>query len=112
MRTDDYFDADMAWLDLDSNLDISIGPAQNHDDQLAGQKTFYKANVLIVDRAAARLDAVQGGRALRTEANLPVPAAYRPDQTGTMTPIELVDDILAHRPEARGNGAGRLQYLP
>ncbi|MCB0146881.1 MAG: hypothetical protein KDE01_04455, partial [Caldilineaceae bacterium] len=58
MRTDDYFDADMAWLDLDSNLDISIGPHETYDDQLAGQKTFYKANVLIVDRAAsARLDA-------------------------------------------------------
>ena len=94
MRTDDYFDADMAWLDLDSNLDISIGPHETYDDQLAGQKTFYKANVLIVDRAAsARLDAFKAAVPFE-QANLPVPAAYRPDQTGTMTPIELVDDIL------------------
>ena len=84
----------MAWLDLDSNLDISIGPHETYDDQLAGQKTFYKANVLIVDRAAsAQLDAFKAAVPFE-QANLPVPAAYRPDQTGTMTPIELVDDIL------------------
>jgi len=28
------------------------------------------------------------------QANLPVPAAYRPDQAGTMTPLELAADIL------------------
>ena len=94
LRTDDYFDAAMAWLDLDSNLDISIGPHETYDDQLAGQKTFYKANVLIVDReASARLDAFKAAVPFE-QANLPVPAAYRPDQTGTMTPIELADDIL------------------
>ena len=94
LRTDDYFAADMAWLDLDSNLDISIGPHETYDDQLAGQKTFYKANVLVVDRAAsAQLDAFKAAVPFE-QANLPVPAAYRPDQTGTMTPIELVDDIL------------------
>jgi putative hemolysin len=94
LRTDDYFDADMAWLDLDSNLDISIGPHETYDDQLAGQKSFYKANVLIVDRdASARLDAFKAAVPFE-QANLPVPAAYRPDQTGTMTPIELADDIL------------------
>ena len=94
LRTDDYFDADMAWLDLDANLDISIGPHETYDDQLTGQKTFYKANVLVVDRAAgARLDAFKAAVPAE-QANLPVPAAYRPDQAGTMTPLELADDVL------------------
>jgi hypothetical protein len=83
----------MAWLDLDSNLDISIGPHEVYDDQLTGQKAFYKANVLIVDRPAAEqlsslMDAVPA-----LQANLPVPAEYRPDQTGTMTPLEIADDV-------------------
>ena len=49
LRTDQYFDANMAWLDLDANLDISMGPHETYDDQLSGQKAFYKANVLVVD---------------------------------------------------------------
>jgi len=93
LRTDEYFDANMAWLDLDSNLDISIGPHEVYDDQLTGQKAFYKANVLIVDRPASEqlsslMDAVPA-----LQANLPVPAEYRPDQTGTMTPLEIADDV-------------------
>lgn len=93
LRTDEYFDADMAWLDLDSNLDVSIGPQETYDDQLAGQKAFYKANVLIVDRPAAAKLAALMAAVPALQARLPVPAEYRPDQTGTMTPLELADDV-------------------
>jgi dipeptidase D len=93
LRTDEYFDADMAWLDLDANLDVSIGPHETYDDQLTGQKAFYKANVLVLDRAAAqKLNALMA--AVPTlQSRLPVPAEFRPDQTGTMTPLELADDV-------------------
>ena len=93
LRTDDYFDADMAWLDVDANLDVSIGPEEVYDDQLTGQKTFYKTNVLVVDKeAGAQLDKFKAA-VPDLQANLPVPEAYRPDQTGTLTPIELADDV-------------------
>jgi putative hemolysin len=109
LRTDDYFDADMAWLDLDSNLDISIGPIETYDDQLAGQKTFYKTNVLVVDQAAgARFGCVQGRRA-RT--------ASQPADPGRLSPRPGRHDDAhrsgrrhpAHRPGARGDGGSRLQ---
>ncbi|MFN8466427.1 MAG: hypothetical protein U0X20_12790 [Caldilineaceae bacterium] len=93
LRTDEYFDANMAWLDLNANLDISMGPHETYDDQLTGQKAFYKANVLVVDpEAGARLDNFKAA-VPDLQANLPVPPEYRPDQTGTMTPLELADDV-------------------
>jgi hypothetical protein len=105
LRTDEYFDADMAWLDLDANLDVSIGPKETYDDQLTGQKTFYKINVLLVDKSAAgTLDKFKAA-VPDLQKNLPVPAEYRPDQTGTMTPIELADDI-------RRAGQGRAVMEP
>jgi putative hemolysin len=93
LRTDEYFDANMAWLDLDSNLDVSIGPHEVYDDQLTGQKAFYKANVLIVDRPAAEKLSALMDAVPELQARLPVPAEYRPDQTGTMTPLEIADDV-------------------
>jgi dipeptidase D len=93
LRTDDYFAANMAWLDLNANLDVSIGPHETYDDQLTGQKAFYKANVLIVDRAAGGRLAKFMATVPALQANLPVPPAFRPDQAGTMTPLELADDI-------------------
>lgn len=105
LRTDDYTDADIAWLDLDANIDVSIGPLETYDDKLSGQKTFYKINLLLVDKsAAATLDKFKAA-VPDLQMNLPVPAEYRPDQTGTMTPIELADDI-------RRSGQGRAVMEP
>ena len=34
-RTDDYFESDMAWMDMkDSKIDIVIGPIESYDDKL------------------------------------------------------------------------------
>ncbi len=93
LRTDDYFAANMAWLDLDANLDVSIGPHEVYDDQLTGQKAFYKANVLLVDRPAGNQLARLMDTVPELQANLPVPEEFRPSQAGTMTPLELADDI-------------------
>ncbi len=94
LLTDDYYEANLAWLDLDANLDISIGPHETYDDQMIGQKAYYKANVLIVDRAAAgKLDRFKStGPALQD--NLPVDAKYKPAyKAGTMMPLLLADDV-------------------
>jgi hypothetical protein len=93
LRTDEYFEANLAWLDLDSHLDLSIGPHETYDDMLTGQKAFYKANVLIVDRAAGTRLATFEAAAPALQANLPVDPKYKPDQTGTMTPLVVADDI-------------------
>ena len=105
LRTDDYFAANMAWLDLDSNLDLSIGPHETYDDQLTGQKTFYKANVLLVDRSAAAKLGKLMAQVPALQKNLPVAARYRPDQTGIMTPLVLADDV-------RRAGQGRAVMEP
>ncbi len=100
LRTDDYFEADMAWIDLDGVLDISIGPIETYDDQLAGVKTFYKANVMLVDHGKAAELSNYKSTAPQLQARLPVDPQFKPDQTGTMMPLEMVDDV-------RRSGQGR-----
>lgn len=106
LRSDDYFEADLAWLDLDANIDVSIGPHETYDDQLYGQKAFYKANVLIVDQGAAAqlLKYKSTGPALQE--NLPVDPKYKPVyDSKTMMPLLLADDI-------RRSGQGRAIMEP
>ena len=93
LRTDDYYQSDLAWLDLDSRLDITIGPIEVYDDQLTGQKTSYESNVMVVDRTASAL--LDGFKAAvpALQANLPVPAELKPDQAGTLTPMEIVREV-------------------
>ena len=94
LLNDDYFAANMAWLDLNANIDVSIGPHEVYDDQLTGQKAFYKINVLLVDQsAAAQLSKYKStGPALQN--NLPVDPKYKPVyKADTMMPLLLADDI-------------------
>ncbi len=94
LLTDDYYAANIAWIDLSGNLDLSIGPHETYDDQLMGQKAFYKSNVLIVDQAAAAQLAKYKSTGPALQANLPVEAQYKPVyKADTMMPLLLADDI-------------------
>jgi len=41
--SDDYFVSEMAWMDLDGNIEIAIGPYEVYDDQLFGYKTAFES---------------------------------------------------------------------
>lgn len=48
--SDDYFESDMAWMDVgNSTIDVTIGPYETYEDQLFGYKAAYEAYVGIVD---------------------------------------------------------------
>jgi hypothetical protein len=49
--TDEYFESDMAWMDMKTNtVDIVIGPIENYEDELFGYKTGYEASILVKDK--------------------------------------------------------------
>ncbi|MCX6154495.1 MAG: Zn-dependent hydrolase [Candidatus Kapabacteria bacterium] len=55
IRTDDYYESDMAWMDLkDNDIDIVIGPIENYEDGLYNYKTAYECSLLIKDIEASK----------------------------------------------------------
>jgi len=55
LRTDNYFESDMAWMDLkDNNFDVVIGPIENYEDALFNYKTAYECVVMIKDFEATK----------------------------------------------------------
>jgi hypothetical protein len=53
MLKDDYFDSDMAWMDLAGKFDCVFGPIEVYEDRLMNLKTSYEAFVLLRDQAAS-----------------------------------------------------------
>ena len=47
--SNDYYESDLAWMDLDAPLDITIGPYETYNDELFGYKAAYEAYVNIRD---------------------------------------------------------------
>lgn len=100
--SNDYYASDLAWMDLDSPLDITIGPYETYNDEVFGYKAAFEAYVNPRDEAeSAKLDAFS--RALQTlENNLPEDPQYRNPKLGAAAPIRVVNEILSAGDGAHG----------
>ncbi|GGY49551.1 dipeptidyl-peptidase 3 family protein [Parvularcula lutaonensis] len=91
--TDDYFESEMAWMDLDGTIEVAIGPYEVYDDGLFGYKTAYEAFITVKNpEESAALDKYKG--MLRDmEENLPVDNSYKNFARGFESPIAVVDQV-------------------
>jgi hypothetical protein len=93
-RTDDYFESELAWMDLkDTPIEMVIGPYETYTDTLYGAKTAFEAYVVLKNpKESAALD-VYKSHLRDMEANLPVPEQYKNFKRGFESPISVGDEI-------------------
>ena len=92
--TNDYFESEMAWMDLAGTpIEVAIGPYETYTDELYGQKTAFEAFVTLKDPAeSSALDKYKGYlRAM--EENLPVEDRYKNFQRGGESPIAVAEQV-------------------
>jgi hypothetical protein len=91
--SDDYYESELAWMDLDGPIEVAIGPYEVYDDGLFGRKTAFEAFVTVRNpEESAALDKYKG--LLRDmEANLPVDESYKNFRRGFESPIAVVDQV-------------------
>ena len=89
-----YFDSDMAWMDLQNNtLDIVIGPIETYEDQLMGLKAAYQGNVMIQDKQETERLELFKRYMNQLEQNLPVPQIYKKVNASPRAPIGVFNTI-------------------
>ena len=89
-RDDDYYQSDKDWMDLDSPIEITIGPYETYEDQLLGKKAAFEAFVTVSDpEASARLEKFKSYLP-DMEKNLPIPEEVK-TKRGAESPIRVVD---------------------
>jgi hypothetical protein len=91
--SDDYYESELAWMDLEGPIEVAIGPYEVYTDGLFGYKTAFEAFVTIKDPVeSAALDKYKG--LLRDmEANLPVDDSYKNFKRGFESPIAVVNQV-------------------
>jgi hypothetical protein len=100
--SNDYYASDVAWMDLDAPLDITIGPYEVYNDEIFGYKAAYEAYVnLRDDRETDRLKSF-ADHLQEIENNLPIEPRYRNPKLGALAPIRVVNQIVASGDGAHG----------
>ncbi len=100
--TNDYFESDMAWMDLDAPLDVTYGPYETYTDELFGYKAAFEAYInLRDDKESARL-AFLSQHLQEIENNLPEDPQYRVPKLGAAAPIRVVNEVFSAGDGAHG----------
>lgn len=100
--SNDYYESDLAWMDLDAPIDVTIGPYETYNDEIFGYKAAFEAYVTLRDDAeTAKLSAFTG-HLQEIENNLPIDPQYRNPKLGAFAPIRVVDEIVATGDGAHG----------
>ncbi|HZS51688.1 MAG TPA: Zn-dependent hydrolase [Bryobacterales bacterium] len=92
LLSDDYYESDLAWVDLeDPKFDLIFAPYETYLDDLLGVKGSYGAAVLIRDEEQSRKLAEYQKYVPEIQDALPLPPQDRPSKRGHSTPMEVMD---------------------
>lgn len=93
--SNDYYQSDLAWMELDAPVDITIGPYETYNDELFGYKAAFEAYVNIRDDGETAKLKFFANHLQEIENNLPIDAKYRNPKIGSQAPIRVVNELFA-----------------
>jgi Peptidase family M49 len=100
--SNEYYASDVAWMELDAPLDITIGPYETYNDELFGYKAAFEAYVTIRDEALTNRLHQFAGSMQEIENNLPIDPKHRNPKLGEAAPIRVVNEVYASGDGAHG----------
>jgi peptidase M49-like protein len=100
--SNNYYESDMAWMDLDAPVDVTYGPYETYQDELFGYKAAFEAYINVRDdKESARL-AFLGDHLQDIENNLPEDAQFRTAKLGALAPLRVVNEVFSAGDGAHG----------
>lgn len=105
--TNDYYESDMAWMDLkDNKIEFIIGPYEVYEDELFNYKASFESFLTIKDAQESQKLEKFASFLADIEKNLPLDEKYKGTQRGSESPIVVVNEIYVG-----GNAKGGVQTL-
>ena len=93
--SNDYYASDVAWMDLDSPIEVTIGPYETYEDTLLSYKASFEAYVTLRDEAETAKLTMFSHHLQDLEDHLPIEARYRNPKLGAASPIRVVNEVFA-----------------
>ncbi len=92
--TDDYFESDMAWMDMKNNdIDFVVGPIENYEDGLFNYKAAHEAFILIKDKKWSEKLAKYAKMLPEMQKALPVKEKYKKEEPGRNSDLGAYDVV-------------------
>ncbi|HMD36623.1 MAG TPA: hypothetical protein VKH42_16735 [Vicinamibacterales bacterium] len=100
--SNDYYDSDVAWMELKGAIQPTIGPYEVYEDELFNYKAAFESYVTIEDPSESAKLQQWSGQLQDIENNLPIAPAMKNPKLGALAPIVVVNEIFAAGDGNRG----------
>ncbi|MEW6322502.1 MAG: hypothetical protein AB1635_15615 [Acidobacteriota bacterium] len=100
--SNDYYESDVRWMELDATIEPTIGPYEVYEDEWFNYKAAFEAFITVKDPAeSARLQRLTASLQ-DIENHLPIDARYRNPALGALAPIAVVNTVFSAGDGNRG----------
>ena len=100
--SNDYYDSDVAWMELDSMIEVTIGPYEVYEDDWFNYKAAFEAFVTLRAETETASLARFGDYLQGLEDSLPIDPRFRNPALGALAPIRVVNVVFASGDANRG----------
>jgi hypothetical protein len=100
--TNDYYASDVAWMELDSSIEPTIGPYEVYEDEWFNAKAAFEAFITVRDEAESNKLVRFAAELQGLEDRLPMNPEWRNKKLGGLAPIRVVDVVFSAGDGNRG----------
>jgi len=100
--SNDYYDSDVKWMELDATIEPTIGPYEVYEDEWFNYKAAFEAFITVKDKAESDKLQKFSGALQEIENNLPIDPKYRNPRLGALAPIAVVNTVFSAGDGNRG----------
>ena len=102
LLSDDYYQSDVDWMEIDAAVEPTIGPYETYGDGWFNAKAAFEAFVTLRDDAETAKVARLSSELQDIENHLPMDPAWKNPKLGALAPIRVVNEIFAAGDGRRG----------
>lgn len=91
--SNDYYESDVAWMELKGTIEPTIGPYEVYEDGWFNYKAAFESFITVLDEAESARLRKFSGVLQDIENHLPIESKYRNPKLGALAPIVVVNEI-------------------
>jgi hypothetical protein len=100
--SNDYYESDVKWMELNASIEPTIGPYEVYEDEWFNYKAAFEAFITIKDQTESQKLEKFAGSLQDIENNLPIDPKYRNPRLGALAPIAVVNTVYSSGDANRG----------
>jgi len=100
--TNDYYDSDVTWMELNGTIEPTIGPYEVYEDEFFNYKAAFESHVALRDAAESNKIQRFSGELQDIENHLPIAPHLRNPKLGSLAPLVVVNQIFSAGDGNRG----------